>query len=326
MTNNPKIDRIFFHGGSFGMLGYLGVIQALNGHPPPGVWADKGNSHGRYNDRVAKSSISARGGLGEIDDSVVTIPNYISNWRAKCTPLYGVSSGALTILLLVLDIPFERIYSIFCRCATAAHIGMIGGDISLTHQHYSVFAEIFDLYPNAFKTMNDANAHVGITTRLGFKWISEFASNADLQEVMLGSFHIPILCTHDPRYRGELVLDGGFGFDERIFVEKYPDTTLTISPNVSTPASIQCKVPFLDHIIPTYNHESRMNIIMDAYNEMARLVGRVTCPVTRLYPPMFEKYMDYIWYLRGGRATESPIPPSPTRGVSPLSPPSRANS
>jgi hypothetical protein len=280
----PRIDRIFFHGGSFGILGYLGVIPALKGSPIPG----------EYNVNLFESTNHFVYGNVRNGDVV--------------PPIYGVSSGALTVLLLVLDISFDEMYSIFSRCSSAAHLGMIGGDISLTHQHYTVFNELFSRYPSAYELMNESDAHVGITTRSGFKWISKFESNQHLQEIMLGSFHIPLLCTHDPYYNGEMVLDGGIGFDESKFMEKYPDSTLTISTSTSKMASIQCKVPKIQHIIPSYSHEDRIRIILDAYNDTLRVTrynknGQIgTYPnivgMSPINPFHIEDYIDYIWYIR----------------------------
>ena len=107
--------------------------------------------------------------------------------------------------------------------------------VGLTQYHIQVLKEIIERTPDAYQRVMCFKTHIGITTeRTGFQWISRFESNEDLMNVLLCSFHIPVLCTYAARYKGELAMDGGIGFDINRFFPETSQTTLTIATTTNT--------------------------------------------------------------------------------------------
>jgi hypothetical protein len=150
---------------------------------------------------------------------------------------YGTSSGALYVVMMACGFSCDEFAVWFNRYAELAIEKMMRMEdsVSLTQYHIQLLKEIVARTPDAYERVIRFKAHIGITTeRTGFQWISRFESNEDLMNVCLCSFHIPGLCTYDARYKGELAVDGGVGFDVNRFFPETPESTLTIATVTNT--------------------------------------------------------------------------------------------
>ena len=61
----------------------------------------------------------------------------------------------------------------------------------------------------------------------GFRWFKRFRSNEELFNILLCSFHVPLLCSYNATINGVKCIDGGFGCQ----IDKHlPSRTLIICP------------------------------------------------------------------------------------------------
>ena len=199
----PPIDKIYFDGSAWGMMYYA-----------------------HMHDMIREFQKPLHTLPGRAPKHIVARPSY-----------YGTSSGALYVVMVACGFTTDEFVEWYDRYAAMAIDKMVRMEdsVGLTQYHIQVLKEIVERTPDAYQRAMEFKTHIGVTTeRTGFQWISRFESNKDLMNVMLCSFHIPGLCTYDARYKGELAVDGGIGFDIHRFFPETPDTTLTIATVTNT--------------------------------------------------------------------------------------------
>lgn len=103
--------------------------------------------------------------------------------------------------------------------------------LNVTTLNMSLLEDVFKDHPDAFNKVNEANIRIGVTTKKGFRFIKNFTSNLQLANVMMCSLHIPCLSNFDANIDGDKALDGGIGFNALIFVESNRDKTFIIGAN-----------------------------------------------------------------------------------------------
>ena len=129
---------------------------------------------------------------------------------------YGCSAGALVSLIIFLfDIDelmqmYKDIVGNVEKTIDAAPFNI--KSYNITKCHFKVFEKINMRFPEAYKIVS-GKINVGVTTPLGFRWYSKFRSNAHMFNILLGSFHIPLLCSYTPNLNGYPCIDGGVGVD-----------------------------------------------------------------------------------------------------------------
>jgi hypothetical protein len=202
-NKQPSIDKIYFDGAAWGMMYYAYMYDVIREFQKP------------------RDTLP-----GPAPKHIVSNPTH-----------YGTSSGALYVVMIACGFSSDEFVQWFTRYSKMAIDRMVRMEdsVSLTQYHIQVLREIVHRTPDAYQRVMRFNTHIGITTeRSGFQWISRFESNEDLMNVLLCSFHIPGLCTYDARYKGEMAVDGGFGYDIHRFFPETPDTTLTITTVTNT--------------------------------------------------------------------------------------------
>jgi len=208
----PQIDTIYFDGAAWGIMYYMQMFDTI--------------------------------------DREIVRGNVSKNAR-----YYTTSSGALAVLFRVVKMSTNQSIDWFHRYRLDSSKKIISGQdgISLSQYQIKVLEEIIEFEPRAYLMAMEYGLVVGITTeRTGFQWIDSFDSNEDLMNVLLCSFHIPLMSTYDARYRGEIAVDGGIGFNiEKFFPTKDPNTKLTITTCESPNFNINGSVPRIFCLCPT---------------------------------------------------------------------------
>jgi len=203
VSRPPSIDKIYFDGAAWGMMYYAYMYDVIR----------------------------------EFQKPLDTLPGPAPRHIVVNPAHYGTSSGALYIVMMACGFSTDEFVEWYDRYAVLAIEKLVRMEdgVGLTQYHIQVLKEIIERTPDAYERVMRFKTHIGITTeRTGFQWISSFESNADLINVCLCSFHIPGLCTYDARYKGELAVDGGIGYDIHRFFPETPDTTLTITTVTNT--------------------------------------------------------------------------------------------
>ena len=154
--------------------------------------------------------------------------------------VYGCSAGALTRVVTLLFEPAEALT--FYKDITRQSREQMRGNAfnlesySLTPSHFKTFAIINQRYPNAYKILS-GKINIGVTHSDGdFRWYNKFKSNKQLFNILLCSFHVPILCSYNARIRGEICLDGSFGV---VHDKHIPKDTLIICPKYDTHSHLE---------------------------------------------------------------------------------------
>lgn len=218
IITTPSIDKIYFDGAAWGMMYYSYMYDVIREFQKP------------------RDTLP-----GPAPKHIVSNPAH-----------YGTSSGALYVVIIACGFTTDEFVAWFTRYSEMAIKKMIQMEdsVSLTQYHIQVMKEIVQRTPDAYQRAMDFKTHIGITTeRSGFQWISRFESNEDLINVCLCSFHIPGLCTYDARYKGELAVDGGIGYDIHRFFPDTPDTTLTITTITTTGHDVRAGIGWTQRLI-----------------------------------------------------------------------------
>jgi hypothetical protein len=145
---------------------------------------------------------------------------------------YGCSAGALTAVMILLGYTDDAMLKIYDDISNKA-LEKISKEpynydtYNLTPKHFEVFALINKDCPDAYRILTKKKLHVGVTMETGFRWFKRFRSNEELFNILLCSFHVPILCSYNAVIDGVQCLDGGFGCDIDIHL---PRNTVVICP------------------------------------------------------------------------------------------------
>jgi len=148
---------------------------------------------------------------------------------------YGVSAGAITSILcyLVLEglitfdksrelINFMNVFDIF--------------DFNITTIAITMLDRLFECCPPDLHKRISNVIHIGVTTQNGYKQISDFASNADIYNVILCSCTIAGVSNYDSQIDGETCIDGVYSFNSGYNLP--PDTLIVKLELFSIPLSL----------------------------------------------------------------------------------------
>lgn len=137
---------------------------------------------------------------------------------------YGNSVGAFAAIccylvfenLIHIDKLSEIINEIYSKYNTI--------NLNLTSIIFYTFDRIFDYCPTDLHARVCNIIHIGVTTKNGYKTISQFTSNSDLYNALLCSCTIPGLSNYDSKIGDEICIDGVFSFKR----EHIPTDTICI--------------------------------------------------------------------------------------------------
>ena len=213
------------------------------------------------------------------------------------TKLYGCSAGALSLVMMLLydDAYILELYKSFMREAhdTVLVKTFVYDSYNLTNYHFKVFDILHLEHPDTYLKLND-KLNIGITTENGFQWRNTFTSNKDLFNVLLCSFHVPILCSYNACVDDKKCIDGGFGIN----VDKdLPDDCFVVCPKEHNPEKTShkyingnipllfCITPPID-IITTYFYNKGIHDIIQ-YNKTGETstsklfnIDECNCPIS----------------------------------------------
>jgi hypothetical protein len=163
--------------------------------------------------------------------------------------LYGCSAGALSLVMMMLydDVHTLELYKKFMRDVhdSISVNPFVHDNYNFTISHFKILDVINKEHPMAYVKLSN-KLNIGITTERGFEWRSTFSSNMDLFNILLCSFHVPMLCSYDARIGDVKCIDGGYGIN----VERdLPDDCFVICPREYQPGKTNHK--YLNGSIPT---------------------------------------------------------------------------
>ena len=115
----------------------------------------------------------------------IGVIQYIKYNDIKIDKLYGVSSGSVIALCLLLDIDIQEFARFMENVVQKTKFQ------SLTEMQLLGVKYVFDTRPDAYKKANN-RLFVGITDADGFRFKSNFSSNADLANTMICGGTIPL--------------------------------------------------------------------------------------------------------------------------------------
>jgi hypothetical protein len=88
-------------------------------------------------------------------------------------------------------------------------------NLNLTPMTIDTIDRIFEYCPADLHARVSNIIHIGVTTKNGYKLISQFDSNADIYNAILCSCTVPGLSNYDSKIGGELCIDGVFSLNSK---------------------------------------------------------------------------------------------------------------
>ena len=260
------IERILFQGGGWAAIGELGVIAAIE------------EELRRPNSKVAPD-----------------------------VKLYGFSAGAFTLLAFACGITKEDQLKHYAAMSDA-QLEVIATEFTLdpTRTIFESFKRVFTRFPDAYKRMNEKRCRIGVSTPDGFTFYKNFASNEQLAEIVLASFHIPIYCRYNSEIDGRACMDGAILYDRNKFVEGDANSALIVRScfeEEEGASHIHLDVPpiFIVSPIPV--------LLRDYYYERGydRAKHYFESPVdvkAATGAPFLLRFADLAWWLRRNQTTD----------------------
>ena len=163
---------------------------------------------------------------------------YIKSNNIQIDKLYGVSSGSVIALCVLLDIDIQEFTRFMESTVQKTKFQ------SLTEMQLLGVKYVFDTRPDAYKLAND-RLFVGITDADGFRFKSNFSSNAELANTMICGGTIPLFSSYNSVCDGRCTIDGGASFTS-IHI---PKDTIVIRPTTLFPISAIPPPDFIQQIL-----------------------------------------------------------------------------
>ena len=163
---------------------------------------------------------------------------YIKSNNIQIDKLYGVSSGSAIALCVLLDIDIQEFTRFMENVVQKTKFQ------SLTEMQLLGSKYVFDTRPDAYKKANN-RLFVGITDTDGFRFKSNFSSNAYLANAMICGGTIPLFSSYNSVCDGRCAIDGGAGFTS-IHI---PKNTIVILPTTPFPMSAIPPPDFIQQIL-----------------------------------------------------------------------------
>lgn len=169
------INTLFFHGGGFyALCHYVGTLRRL---------------HHEYKK-----------------------PN---GWLSKDVKFYGNSAGALVALLCYMLLN-DMITIEFIEKMVIGEGNIIDKPVPITFTATPIGFNILDylvsMFPNDLHARIDDIVHIGITTRSGHRFLSNYKSNYDIYNAIACSGTVASASTYDSKIDGERCIDGEVSF------------------------------------------------------------------------------------------------------------------
>jgi hypothetical protein len=167
---------------------------------------------------------------------------------------YGNSAGGAYALacylvlhgLLEIDHIQREVNKVFDRTILTSHI--------MT----PLFCEFIDMivpyWPDDLAQRVSGILNIGVSTKLGHRFINRFNTNADLYNTLLCSGTIAGFSNYESIIDGEICLDGGYMFNESLI----PKGAVVIAPTIKSPLSLTFPPVF---IRPWLEEIGRKNVI-----------------------------------------------------------------
>jgi len=153
---------------------------------------------------------------------------------ARKITYYGVSAGTPISILcyLVLEnlITIDKLFEIVNSMDSFNIVGL-----NITSLAFVIIDKLFDNCPPDLHERISNVIYMGVTTKNGYKQISQYATNADVYNTILCSCSIAGLFNYDSKIDGETCIDGVYSFK----YEYIPPDTMIINLSVfSSPLSL----------------------------------------------------------------------------------------
>lgn len=216
--------------------------------------------------------------------------------------LHGLSAGSLALMLYVLGYSERQMCELYEEYIDSSRENLLLGTILTTKLNMKLIESIFAEHPDAYKRLNEANVRIGVTTKKGFRFVKNFASNIELANTLMCSFHIPCLSNYDANIDGEEALDGGIGFNASIFVETNRNKSLIIGASHSeSHVNFDVLTLFLLVPPPMFLHNHYLAI---GYNRTAEVLCTRSFDdddVVKYTNPLDDPRNSLWWFLKDNR-------------------------
>lgn len=172
-------------------------------------------------------------------------------------------------------------------------------NLNLTPITIDINDKIFEYCPSDLHARVSNIIHIGVTTKTGYKLISQFASNADLYNAILCSCTIPGLSNYDSKIGGELCIDGVFSLNSKYIPADAININLSIFSGPLTltiPPFIikQSLMVFGKQIVVDYMNNSKLvsdNDYVSNY-QMFDIIGLLLIHSLMYKNPMWKKHIE----------------------------------
>jgi hypothetical protein len=212
------------------------------------------------------------------------------------TKIYGNSAGALLGTMVLLGYTDDEVRRIYDGIADRAIDKILSNPLDtesyrLTPHHFEVLQEIHKRYPKAYKRVSNKLC-VGVTMKSGFKWFTKFRSNAELFNILLCSFHVPVLCSYNAIIDNEYCVDGGFGFT----YSDLPEHITTVSPRYQKEAHFNGHIPVHWCVLPPPSY-IRDLYYEQGFNDVKNKVKNEVKNKVNLYQGFDESIVpEFMWH------------------------------
>jgi len=204
--------------------------------------------------------------------------------------LFGASAGAMTAVALISGIPLEEM---------ARHVISLANNYKVLSLNVSLKESMVNLLPDDIASKASGRLFISMTkVPVGPNvLVSQFHSKSDLIDALLASSFVPVFSgLYPPRFRGELMMDGGISDNLPVLTGQ----TITVSPFAGD-ASIcpidESQIGSVLNLTLPQGSGASANLSMDNFSKMAKAL--LAAPNTEgLLMLCNQGYHDAMRYLQ----------------------------